>query len=569
MALDRRAVLGLALASAGLATAAEAGEAPASSVEVSGDGAHRYAQAIADIQRYGEQHRAANALPGLTLTLVGPDGFTGYLRFGYANVDTRDPVRADHLFQIGSISKSFAALCIWRLIEAGKFGLDTDVQTLLPEVPLPGGTRITVQSLLNHSSGLPDDAPVFPRGGDQRLWRGYETGTHWSYSNLGYQLLGQIVARQHGRPYAEVVRTEILEPLGMKDTRGAILTRDRARYAGGYSPFYEDRAYPQGGRLTPGHWTNMLEASGCVASSAADMGIYARYLIAAGAGQGAPLLSDAAAKRFCSPTIDAPDWPGAGSKYANGLAVVQIGGRPLLHHTGGMLIFNSAIHVDPVAGVAAFASTNVGDIPYRPRGLTAYACERLRAVVEGTPAPRPGPLTPAFNPADDRRGVYSNRVGRFLEIQITATGLVAVVDDRPIPLEAGGDDVLIAKDPAATADAFVFRRKGHLVERVWWGETQFIRVGAGVAWTPPTSAAVKALTGRYECDDPWRGGFTILAQGETLYAEGADPLVPLPGGGYRVGDKDWSPDRIAFDAVEDGCPQRAVASGADYLRREV
>lgn len=575
MGLDRRAVLGLALASAGLATTgAEAGEASSemlAAVDVSGDGAHRYAEAIIDIQRYGAQHRAANALPGLTLTLVDRDGFTGFMRFGYANVERRDPLRADHLFQIGSISKSFAALCIWRLVEAGKLGLDDDVQTLLPEVPLPGGTRITLQSLLNHSSGLPDDAPVFPRGGDQRLWRGYETGARWSYSNLGYQLLGEIAARQHARPYAQVVQSEILDPLGMKQTAPAILTRDRDRYATGYSPFYDDRGYPQGARLTHGPWTSMLEASGCIGSTARDMAIYARYLTQAGAGHGAPLLSDAGAARFCAATIDAPDWPGLGSKYANGLAVVQVGGRSLLHHTGGMLTFNSSIHVDPVAGVAAFASTNAGAIPYRPRALTAYACERMRAARERAPAPKPRPAQPPVDAADDRRGSYATKTGRRLEIRPALSGvLMALVDGRSIPLEVAGEDILIAKDPAATPDGFVFRRRERRVERVWWGETEFARddIHFNVAFTAPTSPTMKALTGRYECDDPWRGGFTILAQGERLYLDGAMPLTPLPDGSYRVGDKDWSPERIWFDADEAGRPQRAVLSGVDYLRRE-
>jgi len=574
MGLDRRAVLGLALASAGLATTAEAGEASSqmlAAVDVSGDGAHRYAQAIIDIQRYGAQHRAANALPGLTMALVDRDGFTGFLRFGYANVDRRDPLRPDHLFQIGSISKSFAALCIWRLVEAGKIGLDDDVQTLLPEVPLPRGTRITLQSLLNHSSGLPDDAPAFPRGGDQRLWRGFETGTHWSYSNLGYQLLGDIAARLHGRPYAQVVQSEILDPLGMKETAPAILTRDRPRYATGYSPFWEDRAYPQGARLTHGPWTSMLKAAGCIASTARDMAIYARYLIQAGAGHGAPLLSDAGATRFCAPTIDAPDWPGPGSRYANGLAVVQVGGRSLLHHTGGMLIFNSSIHVDPIAGVAAFASTNAGDIPYRPRGLTAFACERMRAARDQTPAPKPRPVQPTMDAADDRRGSYATKSGRRMEIHPTLSGvLVAYVDGRSIPLEVAGEDILIAKDPAATPDGFVFSRRERRVERVWWGETEFVRDDAhfNVAFTAPTSPAVSALTGRYESDDPWRGGFTILAQGERLYVDGAMPLTPLRDGSYRVGDNDWSPERIQFDAIEAGRPQRAVLSGVDYTRRE-
>ena len=136
------------------------------------------------------------------------------------------------LFQIGSISKSFTALCIFRLMEAGKLSLDDDVRDLLPGAPLPPG-KTSVQSLLNHSSGLPDDAPLFPRGGDGRLWRGFEPGAQWSYSNLGFLMLGLIVERLEGQPLAQVIQARILQPLGMNATKGSILTGDRAAYAQG------------------------------------------------------------------------------------------------------------------------------------------------------------------------------------------------------------------------------------------------------------------------------------------------------------------------------------------------
>jgi hypothetical protein len=60
-----------------------------------------------------------------------------------------------------------------------------------------------------------------------------------------------------------------------------------------------------------------------------------------------------------------------------------------------------------------------------------------------------------------------------------------------------------------------------------------------------------------------------LAQGETLYLDGATPLVAIGDGFYRVGDKDWSPERILFDAPEAGRPRRANLSGVDYVRREI
>ncbi|OIQ65387.1 hypothetical protein GALL_530550 [mine drainage metagenome] len=309
----------------------------------------------------------------------------------------------------------------------------------------------------------------------------------------------------------------------------------------------------------------MTEGSGCVASTGADMARYARYLIAAGSGHGAPLLSNAAASRFCQPTIDAPGWAVKGAKYANGLAVVPVGDRPLLHHTGGMLSFNSSIHIDPIAGVGAFASTNVGLIPYRPRELTAFVCARLRAVVEARPVPRPTAVPPKAPEAGDILGRYVDAKGEALVVTASARGLTATLAGRAVDMEMADEDVFIALDPAVTPFALVFRRTAKVVTRAWWGETEYVR--AGQAFTQPSSAAVKALTGHYGDDDPWRGSFHVLAQGEKLYLDGTTLLTPLAGGAYRIGEDDWSPERLWFEATAGGRPQRLVLSGVDYLRR--
>jgi len=564
MRINRRAVVGLGLV-AGAGMAAPAGAQTPGVLEVSGDAGGRYAAALEDIRAYGAQHMAAYGLPGLTVSIVGPDGLTAFLRFGHGDADGRGPIRPDQLFQVGSISKSFTALCVFKLVDTGRLSLDADVRTLLPDLPLPSDGPLTVQSLLNHGSGLPDDAPIFPRGGDGRLWRGFAPGTHWSYSNLGFALLSELVERVSGRPFADYLQGEILTPLGMAATRPAILTGERALYAASYSPFYGDRAFPRAGPLGPGPWTDMTEGSGCVASTAADMARYARYLIAAGKGHGAPLLSDAAASLFCQPTIEAPGWAVKGAKYANGLAVVPVGDRPLLHHTGGMLSFNSAIHVDPIAGVGAFASTNVGLISYRPRELTAYACARLRAVVEGAAAPKPVPVPAKAPDPVDVLGRYRGAKGEILMVTASARGLTATLDGKPVEMEIADEDAFVAIDPAATPFALVFRRSAKTVTRAWWGEVEYVREGQ--AFTPQTSAAVRALTGHYGNDDPWRGAFHVLAQGETLYLDGTARLTPLPGGAYRIGDDDWSPERLWFEAVAGGRPQRIVISGVDYLRR--
>lgn len=283
MQTNRRALVGLGLlaASAGLAGSARA----APTVDVRGDPKSAYRGAVDDIAAFAGRHVEVHGLPGLTLALTARDGFTAILQFGHADLERGVAVGPDHLFQIGSISKSFTAICIFQLVEAGKLSLDADVRSLLPGVPLPPDGPTTVRSLLNHSSGLPDDAPIFPRGGNQTLWRGFAPGKRWSYSNLGFMLLSAIVEEIERRPFAAVLKARVLSPLGMISTRGAILTGDRRLYANGYAPFYTDRGYPRAGPLGPAAWVDMTEGSGCVASTAGDMALYAHWLAEAGQGR--------------------------------------------------------------------------------------------------------------------------------------------------------------------------------------------------------------------------------------------------------------------------------------------
>jgi CubicO group peptidase (beta-lactamase class C family) len=564
MDMRRRTVIGVGLAG-GLAVAAAARAQEAGAAVDVEAAAARYREALEDIRAYAARHVEAYGLPGLTVAVVVPGGATAFMRFGSANVDRREALGPDHLFQIGSISKSFTALCIFRLMEDAKLKLSDDVRTHLPDAPLPGGATITIQHLLNHSSGLPDDAPIFPYGGDRKLWRGYEPGSHWSYSNLGFALLSHIVERVSERPFGEFMQTEVLTPLGMSATKPLILVRDRTLYATGYAPQVGNRPFPRGGRIVPGPWTPMVEGSGSVASTAQDMGRYINFLIAAGRGQGAPLLSDAAAARFTKATVDAPGWGAGGGEYANGLAVVDVGGRKLLHHTGGMLIFNSAIHVDPIAGVGAFASTNMGLFPYRPRDITAYACERLRAVVEDGLKPEPMPAPPKQPDRSDYVGRFASHDGEAMSVEIVPRGLSVQLGEQRLALEQSGEDAFTASDPAATPLPLVFRREDKAIVRAWWGETEYVR--EDVAFSPPTPAKLATLTGYYESDDPWRGAFRVIAQGPNLTIDGTNPLTPLGDGLYRAGKDDWSPERLRFGAWLDGKPQRATASGADYLRR--
>jgi hypothetical protein len=132
-------------------------------------------------------------------------------------------------------------------------------------------------------------------------------------------------------------------------------------------------------------------------------------------------------------------------------------------------------------------------------------------------------------------------------------------------MTASETDAFIAVDPAEADHALVFRRKAKAVTRAWWGEIEFVK--AGEAFSPAPPVALQALTGHYECDDPWRGGFRVTTQGARLFVEGTTPLIARPDGSYRIGNDTWSPERMRFDAPIGGRPQRANFSGVDYVRR--
>lgn len=562
MQVARRGVLGLGLAAAA-ASVARAKGADAQVETSGGPTAARLQDPVAEIAAYAARHVEAYGLPGLTLSLAGPEGFTALVRLGFADVDRGVRVGPDHLFQIGSITKSLTALAAHRLIDAGKLSLDDDAATLLPELPLPG-PGFTIRRLLEHSTGLPHDVPLFPRGGDERMWQGFPAGTRFSYSNTGYMIASACIERVAGRPFGEVLTHTVLKPLGMTSTKALIVGADRTLYAKGYGPLYGDRPPPRAGRLEVAPWTDMTEGSGSVASTGADMARYLRWMIDGANGRGAPLLSEAARARFFGTAIDAPGWE-PGATYGGGLAHVQVGGRTLLHHTGGMVSFSSAFHVDPEAGVGAFASSNVGGLNYRPRAITAFACQRLRAALTGGVRPDPAPAPPPLPPRDAFVGRYRSRDGVMLVVDASRGGLDATLPGRRIALEPAGDDAFTASDPTQATVPLVFRRRGELVVRAWWNSVEYVR--DGVDFTPATPSELARLMGTYANDDPWRGTFRVTAEGSALFLDGTTPLTRLPDGGFRVGEEDWSPERVTFDEPLGGRPSRAIYSGVDFLRR--
>lgn len=559
MEISRRLFIG-GVAAAGVALA------PPASAKQKGAG-KAYQEALKALGAYADQHRAEWGIPGMTIALIDRDGYEGFVTAGLADVENKIPVGPDHLFQVGSITKMMTALACWSLIEEGRLSPQARLSDVLKGVVVKGGEAITLQHLLNHTSGLPSDSALFPEGG---LRVGFAPGEHMFYSNCGYQLAGMMAEAAGGLPYPDIVETRVLRKLGMAASVGAIRVADRPRYATGYEPMLTDRLNPRPSRMTATSWVDSDNAAGCVAATAGDMARFMRFLIDLAGGKGGPVFSDGTAKRFLAAGGPAPGW-GAGATYGNGIARVSVNGRNYLHHTGGMVSFCSALHVDAAAGVAAFASANVHySLNYRPRDITVYACELLRAVREKAPAPTSRPPRAVLENPERFAGAFVAADGDSFEI---------VAGDRKISTRRNGRDramqeaapglfACLEPDFAVTGLCFDLEGEGgaNKAVRAWAGEKEFLAVGRS-GYQPPAPAALKALAGRYDNDDRWAGPLYIYARAGRLWVGNAEPLTKLPGGEWRLGGEAWSPERIRFDGFVNGRPQRLLFSGVPFLRR--
>ena len=154
--------------------------------------------------------------------------------YGYADMEKKTPADTDTVYRIGSITKMFTAVMLEQLVEAGKVHLSDPVEKYFPEVNAVQGRYanappITLIQLATHTSGLgrePDDTEKYVTGAvadwEKTLIAALphthyilEPGTQFSYSNIGYAILGAALSRAAGEPYTTYIPTHIFEPLGM------------------------------------------------------------------------------------------------------------------------------------------------------------------------------------------------------------------------------------------------------------------------------------------------------------------------------------------------------------------
>jgi D-alanyl-D-alanine carboxypeptidase len=520
----------------------------------------RRGAALAAIRAYGEAHLRHFGLPGMTLGVTTPDGFSTVLNFGFANADARTPITPETLFQVGSISKLMNAAVLHQLVAQGRLRLTDRISALLPAIPLPPGNTIEVQHLLDHVAGIPGDAPTFPDGG---LWTAYAPGRHWHYSNTGYDILGKLIEHLGGKPLDRLVEERIFAPLGMRRSHGAIIGDDRTRYAQGYEAA-DELPFAFGVPLAPAAWVDVTFGAGNIASTADDMTRLLRSLANAAQGRGGMGLPSELGRAY---TTHAVPSDAAGMTYGNGLMHVGSKGRAYLHHTGGMVSFSSSFHVDVASGVGAFASSTLSAYAeYRPRLLTQFAVDALTNAAAGRALPTPPPLETRLANSAAYVGSYSGPAGQF-EVR-AGNPLTIVANGTSAPLQPWGGELFRTTHPAFRAFTLMFERRGKGVTSASWGPSTYLRSGSA-AQLPPSSPALAKLAGRYVNDSPWLGLSSVVERGGKLWLGTEVPMTAIGRNLWRIGDESWSPERGSFANFIDGRPQTFIFSGEKFLRHEV
>ena len=464
--------------------------------------------------------------------LVMKEGKTLFAQgFGLANRELKVPNRPDLVYRIGSVTKQFTAAAVMTLVEEGKLSLDAAVGTYLPDLP-EAWRPATVRQLLQHTSGIPSftDGPEYAAHMREELpgpallktlvWSrpmDFAPGTQWRYSNTGYHLLGLLVEKVSGQPYAAYLQARFFGPLGLTRTRYGTETDFIPGMASGYAP---------GGKPAPYLSMTQPFAAGSLVSTAEDL---ARWTLALHAGK---VVKPESLRLMTTParTTDGKEHP-----YGFGLSFRTSRGRRLVGHGGGINGFVCQVEADPEARTVAVVLCNTVDPGVAPEFLT----RRLLALAAGTPLPEPVAVAQAPEQLKRFVGIYELE-GRRRVITFDQGRLWSRVGPRTQELIPTGELTFAVKDGDTTLRFVREADRVVGVHRTPEGEPEEPLakrvVEAARTAVPQIAQAMDALVGSYRLGPGfdlkvWREGTQLLTQATgqgplELFAESATRWFP-------------------------------------------
>lgn len=293
-----------------------------------------------DIDTYLSSCAEKAHIPAMSVTIVDKDNVLFSQSYGSCE-------SCDTPFVLGSVSKSFTAVCIMQLVEQGKIDLNAAISTYLPNAT--DGNKITVGQLLNHTSGL----------GEHQTLENYkiinEQGVH-HYANVNYSLLGEIIETVSGQSYNDYITENLFKPLGLSHTATTLDESIENGLIDGYTNYWgfhikNEPKYP----MSENAWITV--PAGYISSSANDLGKYLQMYLNGGNG----ILSEQGIDTmFYGDTVyvdeDIPYWYGYGWT-----TIKEPLSEPVLRHSGLVETGTSCVYILPERDIAIAIVVNEND----------------------------------------------------------------------------------------------------------------------------------------------------------------------------------------------------------------
>jgi CubicO group peptidase (beta-lactamase class C family) len=419
------------------------------------------ARVVRTIDSLANAFLADGPVAGVSVAVV--KGRDTILMKGYGYADIENDVRATPMtvYRIGSITKQFTSAAIMRLVEQGKLALDDTLGKLLPGTSA-SWSGITLRRLLNHTSGIRSYTSIGPRW--QRRWRedmspdtivglvrddtlDFKPGTQWRYNNTGYVLLGMIIERASGKPYATYLEDEFFRPLGLSQTyycsqRPIIKHRAQGYDRSGRPDVFGRRdTTTSRSQLVNTEYLSMTQpfSAGALCSTVGDLVAWQRALTSG------RVVRPASYAAMTTPETLSDGKP---LTYGYGIGVGTFEKRRKVSHGGGIngFITDLSYYPDDSLHVVVLANTS----PANPGRLG----EQIARVALGLPLLRP-PTAVTLSAAERARyaGTYTLKVpsGQTFPVRIfdeNGTLMGQVGPQPPVKLVALGNHVFVrAEDP--------------------------------------------------------------------------------------------------------------------------
>ena len=373
-----------------------------------------YAQVSAVLTKFMQHEMQDKNLPAFSIALVDDQKTVWAQGFGSADPDAKIAATPETVYRIGSVSKLFTDMAVMQLVERGELDLDAPVQKYLPNFHPhnPFGKPITLRQLMSHRSGLLREPPVgnyFDSSGpsleamveslnDTTLV--YPPETHTKYSNAGVAVVGYVLEKRSGEPFATYLQHAVLDPAGLRDSAFRPEPHLIDRLAKAYMWSYDGLFF-----RAPTFELGMAPA-GSMYSTVFDLGRFLSVLFNGGRGAEGQVLKPETLQAMWTPQFAKP---GEKTGYGIGFHITQMDGRREVGHGGAIYGFATQLAALPDEKIGAVAVTTLDAANAVTTHVTQDALRLMLAAKQRHPIPDIPVTTPIpFERVHELEGRYGN-----------------------------------------------------------------------------------------------------------------------------------------------------------------